>query len=278
MKKVGKNSDCTIVINSYDGGEDLWDGFFTCLEENWPDNPFKIILNTESKKYNSNSLCVTTYNNEKLILNTWAYRFKRVLKKIDTEYVLVFLDDFWLDKKVDTKLIIRMIDIMKKDNNISNICFRNRINECIDNGRYELLVERKNDSPYVFNCQVGIWKRKRLIRFLRNHESAWDWELYGNHRAKKVKDKFYCIKKNYPEPFVYSDAGIIHRGKWIKEDALYYANKYNIKIDFSKRGFEISNIFQKDEEKPISKKNNTSVIKTFYIKLSDNIHKLLSLI
>lgn len=233
-----KNRICTIVVNSYDGGEDLWEGFFKCFDANWPDNPFKIVLNTESKTYRYKSLDIQTINCKKRFFNTWALRFKNVLRRINTEYVLVFLDDFWLDKKVNTDYIYKMLNIMSNDQEISCISFRNAPFDNIDDGKYDVLEKRKKDDPYIFNCQVAIWRRERLIKFLRNHESAWDWELYGSNRGKRFKDKFYCIKKNVDEPFIYSEAGVIHRGKWLKEDIGYFSNKYNIKIDVNIRGCE----------------------------------------
>ena len=57
--------DCnsvSILINSCDAYEDIWEPFFRCFSENWPDCPYPIYLNTETKEYNPDYIHVTSLN------------------------------------------------------------------------------------------------------------------------------------------------------------------------------------------------------------------------
>ena len=94
--------DCTLLLNSYDGGEDLWEGFFTALYVQWKEFDLPVVLNTETKKFDFKSLNIRTINCPKKNVS-WGKRLIDCLKKIDTEYVLFFLDDFWLDAPVDNE-------------------------------------------------------------------------------------------------------------------------------------------------------------------------------
>ena len=79
------NNDCTLLVSSYDGGEDLWEGFFTCLFAEWPDFDMPIVLNTESKSYEFNDRKIETFNlykeGQKV---TWSRRILEHLKRINT--------------------------------------------------------------------------------------------------------------------------------------------------------------------------------------------------
>lgn len=271
--------DCVILVNGYDKGEDLWEGFFKCLSINWPDNPFDIVLNTESKNYSYKNLNIKTLNLfSKYARPTWAYRLKKTLKCIDSKYILFLLDDFWIDNKIDTNFIYSTINIMETNERISNISFRNVPYENIDDGKYEMF-EKRGDHRYLFNCQAAIWKREKLIKYLRNHESAWDWEMYGSIRGQKFDDDFYCLKKGKDEPFIYHE-GVIHRGIWVKEIVEHYSKKYDIKIDLLKRGYETLEQMHSVPQKSTlyEKIFKPHFFKRLYVVIKSCIHKFLSTI
>ena len=82
-------NDVTILVNSCDKYEDAWEPFFRLFHMQWPDCPYKIILNTESKTFLCDYISVETIHTCEC--NTWTERVKKALSKIDTEFVLFFL-------------------------------------------------------------------------------------------------------------------------------------------------------------------------------------------
>jgi len=53
--------NCTMLVSSYDGGEDLWDGFFTSVKHQWKNFDMPIVLNTESKTYSYEGFDIKTF-------------------------------------------------------------------------------------------------------------------------------------------------------------------------------------------------------------------------
>ena len=51
-------NDVTILVNSCDKYEDAWEPFFKLFSIQWPECPYKIILNTESKNFSCDYLSV----------------------------------------------------------------------------------------------------------------------------------------------------------------------------------------------------------------------------
>ena len=98
-----KKDDVTILVNSCDLYEDTWYPFFKLLQMQWPDCPYKVMLNTETKEYNCPFMNVETIKsgNEK----SWTARLKYALNKIDSEFVLFFLEDFFFLNPLEPKFL-----------------------------------------------------------------------------------------------------------------------------------------------------------------------------
>ena len=250
-----KNNICTILVCSCDTYEDTWMPFFKLLKKYWPNCNFPIVLNTETKQFKYEGLDIKTYSLYKNSKAAWGKRLIETLKLIDSKYVLFILDDFFLEDYVEDKKVSKCIEWMEKDNNIAVFSFMPTPGQNIDNDKYEGFELRPKDGEYRFNCQAAIWRRERLIEFVRSHESPWDWELLGSIRSQRYNDEFYSLKETAPKVFNYDleHGGAVHRGKWVKEVVLPICEKNDIKIDFSKRGFEEHSPF--DYIPPKKKKN-----------------------
>lgn len=188
------DNQCTVVVCSCDKYEDLWYPFFTCLRDNWKDMSYPIVLNTESKKFEMEGLNIQSFQLYKENENIpWGKRLKETLEKIETEYVILLLDDFFIKSKVNQEKINQTIKWMNEDSNIAVFSYKRTRGKNIKNEKYSDFELRPKDGEYRFNCQAAIWRRKRLIKFIRKHESPWDWELLGSIRSRRYKDDFYSL-------------------------------------------------------------------------------------
>lgn len=242
--------DCTFLLSSYDNGEDCWKGFFCALSDCWPELDMPIVLNTESKGYRFPGYEINTFSLYKDRDAEWSERLIETLKRIDTEFVLLFLEDFWLDKPVDNDFFEITLQWMRDNPDVANISYYPCMpgTNIMDN-RFERFERRPRKCEYKLNFQVGLWRREKLISFLRPHESPWEVEILGSKRATRYKDSFYCLKEGAPFVFSYGDnltGCVVHRGKWVKEAVLPFNDKYNLDIDFSIRGFEDFEAYQKE--------------------------------
>ena len=233
-----KDNKCTILVNSCDSYEDLWNPFFKCLTENWKNIPYEIVLNTETKAYKCEYCPVTTFQLYKNNKVAWGKRLIDTLKKIKSKYVIMLLDDFFLQSPVDTKTLNQCIKWMDKDENIAVFSFWRTRGKNIKSEKYANFEKRPVDGEYRFNCQAAIWRRDRLIKFIRKHESPWDWELLGSIRSRRYKDEFYSSIEGTPHVFDYYTGGVIHRGKWIIGAITPIIERYNLKIDLNQRGYQ----------------------------------------
>ncbi len=231
-------NDCTLLVNSYDGGEDLWEGFFTTLTHAWPSFDLPVVLNTESKSYDYPGITIRSFglypSGQRV---PWATRLRETLKRIDTEFILFFLDDFWLDAPVDAAFFEKTRQWMRDNDDVAYFSFQPAPGPNIQDTRFERFEKRGPKVEYRLNCQVALWRRTCLIDYLRNHESPWEWERYGSIRSRRYKESMYTLREDSPAVFSYDKGGCIYRGRWCRRVVEPLREKYHLNIDFAKRGF-----------------------------------------
>jgi hypothetical protein len=130
------------------------------------------------------------------------------------------------------------VDIIKHDNNIANIQLFPCPPGYIPYKNLDWLVERKKRSPYLLNLQAGLWRKERLLHFLRNHESPWYFERWGSFRARRYPDKFLSLNPYLQDNriFNYNPSKVgLSRGKWLPETAELFKIE-SINLDISIRG------------------------------------------
>lgn len=230
----------TILVSSCDKYEDLWVPFFSLLKNKWRELPnYEIVLNTESKKFTMDGLnikCFQLYKkNEKV---AWGERLIETLKRINSDYILFLLDDFFIRSEVDDAKIKECLHLFEKDPHAS-VIYLTPTSGYREDTKIEDFYILKKDATWKLNTQAALWRRKKLIEYIRPHETAWAWEQYGSIRAQRYKENFYIRSPFLALIFDYEKdwGGAIHRGKWTPY-AIELCNKYDFGIDYSIRGVE----------------------------------------
>lgn len=233
-------------MSSCDAYEDLWPIFFKILKAEWPDLECPIVLNTESKPYSYPGLDIRTFRMYKAGEDIpWSRRLRKTLEKIESKYIIFLLDDFFIQGKVDTKRLQYCLNEMEQNDRISSFCFMETFSRNIKDEKYTQFERRSFIAPYKLNCQAALWRREKLIKYLKTDENPWEWETMGNWRTYKYpRDLFYSQipNGNYVFPYIYKANGInwgglaLYRGKWYLPYVEPLFKKHNIKVDFSIRG------------------------------------------
>ncbi len=225
---------CTVVVNSCDAYSDLWTPFFEILSRNWA-MPYPVVLNTEHKDFEWRGLDLK-------ILHTaadtsWTARLRGVLERIDTPYVLLLLDDFFMTGPVDQARIEQCIAAMDNDQTIACFSFYPTTGNA-DASAYSGFEKRPRTGLYRFNAQAGLWRRERLIAFLQADEDAWEWENEGNRRSFGLDDAFYSEADSGSRifPYDYMTHGLIG-GRWFPETKALFARYGILDFPFEQRGF-----------------------------------------
>lgn len=239
-----RKRECAVLVCSCDAYSDLWDPFFKILYDQWSDKPeeWRIILNTETKKYSNPYYNIETMGLERKGKKlTWSNRMFKTLNKIDTEYVLVILDDYFQEKKIVQSRIDEVIGWMNKDPDIAAFYFSN-IQDMdkyhIKDNKYEGFELNKPGCPYCVCAQTGIWRRNHLIKYLCKYEDVWQFEEWASERAGYYKYKIYSAIKDSDYIFrhKWEMGGALRGGKW-SQYVPTLLKEHDIEIDYSKRGF-----------------------------------------
>lgn len=236
--------NCAIIINSCDTYSDVWPMFFTALKANWANCDLQIVLNTETKTFVSDGLFLNELNpvlkyNSTPINIKWGQRLISVLESINKDYVICLFDDFILEREVNLEKIEKCLHWMEEDRAISVFYFNHIPGSNATDDSYNGFERIGPTNDYRLNSAPAIWRRQALIQYTGKIDNPWAWEVFGSYRTFNRPDKFYCSKRSEEDIFVYNYhlGGAIRRGKWVKSVVLPIAEKYDLEIDFSKRGF-----------------------------------------
>ena len=105
--------------------------------------------------------------------------------------------------------------------------------------KYIGYAKRSQTGTWRLNTQAALWRRDKLLSYIRPHESAWEWEVYGSERSSRYTEDFYTVCDAEHRAFLYRDdwGGAIHRGKWTPY-AIDLLKENGFEIDYNIRGIE----------------------------------------
>ncbi len=260
------HDNVTILVNSCDKYEEAWEPFFKLFNIQWPDCPYRIILNTESKTFSCDYLSIETIHTGEY--KTWTERVKAVLKKIDTEFVLFLLEDFFLLSPVDTSSWNKILNTIKSNEKIGFVGFPTisayqpqKHQKSLD----EFLYLTKKRATYRVNVSLGLWRREFFLQMLFCNGDPWYFEgiaprlsRYSEYLATCWNQKDCCIF-NY-ETERKSGYGIF-KGKWLPTNKNLF-DSFGIQVDYNNLGvLSTEEIIAKTQNKEDSTNKHIKKIK-----------------
>lgn len=191
--------DLSIVVGSCDKYSFLWDKFTKRFNQYWE-------VDVELKKYLiSETVDFSGKTFETLKCGNVPYTkcLENTLESIDSKYILWLQDDYFLVKKLNSKIIYDSYNLISKESNII------RVGIHLDSKYYS--TTKHNNTPfnkfsknsmYSISMQSSIWDREKLLKFLKEspNESPWEFELNGTKRLNmtdydvffhKLQDSWY---------------------------------------------------------------------------------------
>jgi len=204
-----KNSDCTVVVCSCDEYADILPPFSALWKKYWPDCPFGTVLVTETAP--ADSMCF-----DRVIAcgksGNWCSRLVMALGQIETPYVLMLCDDYYLEKPVDTDLMLRRLGQIKQfgANNLRMIPNPKpgKANaKPFGNGTD--LFQYVPMTAYSVATQSGFWRREFLSKLATGRATIWELERYGSFDPIAA-EKPLLVTPTKEFPFL--DA--VHKGCW----------------------------------------------------------------
>ena len=173
----------SIVVFSCDAYSDLWENFFRFMDIYWKDKSYECYLVNNRKHFEVRNVKVINAGD-----GDWSTRARIALEQIETQYVMTFLEDYFLSEKIDN---------VKFEETLSYI-----ESEKIDYYKLEITAVKNyskwshyKDKSYLYNIPktqyygidtaISIWNKNFMLELLGTENySAWKFELDRNEDAK----------------------------------------------------------------------------------------------
>ena len=203
-----KNSDCTVLVCSCDEYADILPPFAALWRRFWSDCPFETVLSTETDPGVPGFDRVVAAGAGR----PWCERLAFALDHIETPYVLMLCDDYFLSGEVDTRRILGRLSQIREfgasnlrlvPNPKPTSANSTPFSEGVGLARYKPL------SAYSVATQTGIWERSFLRGLAEGKTTIWELERRGSFDPA-TSDKVLLATLEREFPFV--DA--VHKGHW----------------------------------------------------------------
>lgn len=243
-KGLNKMKKVTILVNSCDLYEDVWEPNFKLLKIQWPDCPYDFVLNSETKEYSGDTKNVRTICYGKK--GTWTERLRYVLEQIDSPFVLFTLEDYFLLNKVNAEVFEQAVSVMDNNPKVGMICLSHTGRMDIKTDQYEdnNFYSRVIDEKCKIWCRICLYRREYLLKLLRDHETIWEFEQFALYRARKLDYIILQQNNNAPEVFTFKikieDGYGITLRKWLPKNVELF-EEYGINVNYDRLGmFDMS--------------------------------------
>lgn len=205
----------TLLILSCDKFSDLWDGQVKLLEDNWPDRNMETIIVTDKptdKQYKNIRIMSAGSEGE------WSERLEYAINNINTDYIFITLDDYFLIKKVNDNSIKNLIEMMDKEK-IDYIRLFPRPKRAT---KEELIGYNKIHKiditcDYSVNLYAGIWNKKFLQSTVKKPRNAWQFEVLLHKRAMEYGANCVVSLRNE-----FKILDVVRKGRLLHKSAAYF--------------------------------------------------------
>ena len=173
--------DCKLLILTCSKYSDLWSNHLACLEKCWP-NHFEFIVVSDGKGLYD----IKDIQNLRIYSGSMSTRLIKALNEIDSEYVLLTFDDYFLCKAIHDDDFSKLLeDFVKLDLDYLRFYKKPKTKEKIKLSPkiYKLPLT----DVYEVNYYPGIWKVSSLLKILKDGEDIWKSEVRLTRRAREAK-------------------------------------------------------------------------------------------
>ncbi len=215
-------NEITFLVVSCDKYKDLWGPFFKCFFEFWKDCPFEICLASNHIHYLDKRVRTITIGDD----NDYSTNISLILKEIKTPWLIFWFEDAWISSKVDTKYLLKIINLAISEN-VGSLKLTDDYPWVYSDNEVDIIAPIPKGVKYRGAIGMSLYKKDLLKAMIRPGESA--WELDKSVRTNLMSDKFYAFTTyGLKKPiFVFQHAVV--KSKWT-----YTTPKF-----LKKYGFEI---------------------------------------
>jgi len=171
----------SVLIIGYDPYFDIWPYFDYFFKKNFSEChiPSFFITCSRCPVTSSGYSSIKTDGDMKV-----TSRLKCGLSSVNTDYVLVLLDDYIISKQINVVLLGSIVDEMKKrDFDYCELCnFIAKPKMQKERNGHGTINTLKRNQKYLISLQPAIWKKDFLLSICDNDlVRPWDMEVYLDH-------------------------------------------------------------------------------------------------
>lgn len=219
------NHSVLIVIPSCDAYRDAWNPFFHCINLHWPDCPFnKILITNHLDSPDPNTPAVKIGDDM-----GYSHNLKIALKKVDADYIILWLEDLLLTRKPQGDLQEVIHEAIKLDAGYLRLWQLSKDPKSDNN----LFSELPKGSKFRISLKPALWKKSILEELIVKGESPHDLERKGTKRSNNLNSTFLSLNQHSSQ-YRLGTINLIYRGKYERR-ALDYLEKIGGGVNHPKR-------------------------------------------
>lgn len=186
------NEKLTVLIIGFDGYVDVWRHSADLLNRFWKNRPRTILANSELRPNYQNIEIVNAGKDAE-----WSKKAIEALKVIDTEYVLLMLEDFFISAEIENETIANTLRFMDTENiDYCQVLVQAFNQSWVQAKSYKgnkHILAIDSNKKYPINLQAAIWRKSYLQEALgEGNYNAWTFEM--NHMYDIVNtDRISCV-------------------------------------------------------------------------------------
>lgn len=168
--------------------------FAWLLKKYWPEHPHVVVggFKPPRKKMPIDFSFVSLGKQEDYPIDRWSDAFFKFINTVDEEIFIFMLEDMWIIRHVDVRVVNMAYDYMKQFQYVARLDLTgDRLNAGGASFYGKLgdvdLIWSNPDSPYHLSTMPAFWRASHLRRVLIPGESPWDLEIHGTPRLAALR-------------------------------------------------------------------------------------------
>jgi len=190
--------DVSVLIIGFDGYKDVWDHDIELLNKYWPNRP---------KTYLANSILNPNYENVEIINagpdSEWSKKVQVALNRIETPYVMLLLEDFYITDYVDNQQLESVMKMIETDGIKFYQILVQLVKQSWEKGKpykgNKRIIIIPSNKKYGINLQAAIWNKEFLRQTVgTGNYNAWEFEVnqLGTEDYNKEKIEYLIDTRN----------------------------------------------------------------------------------
>ncbi len=213
------------VISSCDAYSDLWPIFFHFFFKHWDASPFPVYLISNYRTFKDPRVVTIPVGEDK----SWSDNLIIALKSIKEENLFVWLDDFLVDRDIETSAMTAYIDQLDQvGGKYLAVDQRGDLGEAME----KTSLRRIEKGNLMAGLNLSLWKKTFLSQILEPGCSIWAAESRLRKLNIEGEPGLFYLKSESPKVVSYVESV---KGQFWKPIAIDYLRAQGIKVNLKRR-------------------------------------------